>query len=115
MGYRSDIVFAVNKETKMKYGLLLNKLDILNTEADSMYTTADGDTYWQLEHRNWFDGYTDVDAVTDLMNELDSDEDDAINYGFMRLGEDSGDVEERGNCSVYDIYFSQYIDSPSHN
>ena len=47
-----------------------------------------------------------------LLDEIDLDTDSEILYGFMRLGEDIGDIEEKGYCNEFDIYYSQSIESP---
>lgn len=115
MGYKSDVVIAMNKKTVMKYGLLLNKLIKLNELADLVETTNEGNTYWYINDIKWYDDYPEIADITNLMNELDLDNannNTDVAYAFMRIGEESGDVEDRGVCSEFDIYYTQSIYSP---
>ena len=104
MGYRSDVrirttkegyeVMKKNVEKYIKENVneenlkgydwnLLNSAEI--TEAEDSITL---DWYYL----KWYDGYKDVDAIMDSLDELDEKD---IDYQYMRIGEETDDIDER--------------------
>ena len=119
MGYRSDVVFALSKKAFFKYGLLLKKLSFIEDNHDARLVSDNGDVYFRINDIKWYDSDPDIANFDALLAEIDSDTDSEVLYGFMRLGEESGDVEEKGYCHEFDIYYSQSysqsIESPLNN
>lgn len=115
MGYRSDVVFALSKKAFFKYGLLLKKLSFIEDNHADRIVLNNGDVYFKINNIKWYDSDPYIKNFDALLAEIDSDTDSEVLYGFMRLGEESGDVEEKGYCHEFDIYYSQSIESPLNN
>ena len=104
MGYRSEvylrfaepIVEVVDAARKLD-----NKLDEILS-----YGTEDGsrtDFHW--EYTKWYDTYPEVRAVENLLDMLQDDD-----YGFIRLGEEEGDIDRKGSPGDVDMYVQTSID-----
>ena len=114
MGYRSDVAIACQKNAYKKikeaYEKGYVKPDrLLKNDPEGLIMVCFNDI-------KWFNGYEDIDAIEDVLNELDEgDEDDIweaeLGYHFLRIGEDYGDVEERANTWDIDLYFTREIDT----
>ena len=125
MGYRSQVVLAISKELIPFLMLATSK----NKEAEELvFRSADtfdrdygGDKSWFLHWDciKWYESYPDVDAIEKFVSEAECDEynitDDDGNevsssdlIRFVRVGEDTGDIEVRGN-GYWDITPYTYI------
>ena len=56
----------------------------------------------------WYPDYEDVKIVEDFIQKCEEDGD----CGFLRIGEDDGDIERRGDPNEYEIYVTCSISSP---
>ena len=139
MGYRSDLVFVVDREQANEDRLLTKKFpswfarhtpQIYPSDEDfkatldriakakeagpvpqfSYFYTPQAEIYL-LESRKWYPGYWDVDALEEYMTYLD-DLSEEEKYGFVRIGEEPQDVEIRGCPDIWDIYTSTFFDAP---
>ena len=122
MGYRSDVRIRTTKKgyevmknfvekyikenvSKDAQGLdwnLLNSAEI--TEAGNSITLD-----W--ENIKWYDGidgYQDVDAIMNSLNELS---DKNIDYQYMRIGEENDDIDEKWsvNNGSFDCFYLNRI------
>lgn len=124
MGYYSYVVLAisanVDEPTYMVDGEEMNNLD------------ENGDVYWDLEeflsvcepeewHRRngdyyffwnsvkWYDDFDDVNYVERLTNCLSLND---IDYGYVIVGEDQGDIRIEGSPGMFDVYTITNIESP---
>ena len=117
MGYRSNIRirtthegFKVMKEfveNYIKENITKEELEgydwnLLNS-AEKTETKNSITLDWQW--LKWYDGYKDVDAI---MKSLDVLSDKDIDYQYMRIGEESDDIEERWNVNN-DSFDSFYV------
>lgn len=101
MGYRSQVVIAIPKE------LLKKNVSIL-TDLEGFEIFQTEETYYFSASRvKWYKGYDDVDRVTQFVK------DNSEEVGFVRVGEDSTDVEEYGNNFDHEIYVNTSINVPS--
>lgn len=93
MGYRSEVIIKVTKNRKLE---LLNVLDEQEVTIDNIY---EDDDYFAVElfDRKWYDGYTDVDAVTSFICDLEEE------GGIIRIGEDNA-TEGYGEPWSVDLY-----------
>jgi len=121
MGYRSNITIGVHKSiiiTDLISPVIPNSL---KTES---YTDIGDVRYWELDWK-WYDSYPEVQAVLaffeylsdqpNIMMSPDTNTHSIEVYGAIRLGEDTGDIEEWGSPNEYEIYTSQAISSPVSN
>ena len=105
MGYRSDVFLRIAEplvEVVQAAAKLDPKLEEILKEGDC----GDGsktDFYW--ESVKWYDSYPEIQAIEGMLDDLDEDD-----YGFIRLGEEQGDIEQKGYPSEYDMYTSTTVD-----
>ena len=103
MGYRSDVALRIN-ENIMEVVDIYRKLD---KEVDDMFN----DTGWSnhcsysWDHVKWYNGDAGVDAIDALMAKISEDD-----YGFIRIGEETDDIEYRGMPCEYDMYVNRSIE-----
>ena len=122
MGYRSEVVLVVGKEVMPQFMVTMAK----SPEARALCFgdhhkmikdyEEEGNLLFAWDSIKWYEGYKEIDAFTEFMDHMDgesiewegnqSDGDD--HYRFVRVGEDSGDIEERG-CA-FCVYPSVSID-----
>ena len=102
MGYRSEVYLRV-AEPLVEVVDAARKLD---DNLDKMLSEAqDGKTDFYWEHTKWYDSYPEVRAVESLLDMLQDDD-----YGFIRLGEEEGDIERKGYPSEYNMYVNSSVD-----
>lgn len=104
MGYRSDVVIAIDKEAYEAEILLgLGRDDYFHNAAHLI-----GDVYyWVFEGTKWSPIYPEIAYIESLLDALGEPM-----YGFVRVGEDMADIEEKGVPYEYDIYPTVSIDYP---
>ena len=105
MGYRSDVFLRIAEplvEVVQAAAKLDPKLEEMLKEGESDHGSKT-DFYW--EGYKWYEGYPEIRAIEDMLDDLDEDD-----FGFIRLGEDQGDIEQKGYPSEYDMYTSTTVD-----
>ena len=114
MGYRSEVVLAIGKEAMPLFMHVLTKHpavhELCYEHAERIAPSdfcEDGALVFRWEGVKWYEGYPDVNAITDLMDRLDEAETDDVimakHYRFVRVGEDSDDIVIRGQ-GFWDIH-----------
>ena len=102
MGYRSDVGLALSKTGAIR---LEEKLASLDKDSETHFNVTEFLEYAQkhLKHEEsgaelylwdylkWYDSFSDVRFIEELMNELEWDD-----FLFLRIGEDMNDNEENG-------------------
>ncbi len=102
MGYRSEVYLRI-AEPLVEVVDAARKLD---DTLDKMLSEAqDGKTDFHWEGYKWYDTYPEVQAVESLLEMLQDDD-----YGFIRLGEEEGDIEQKGYPSDYDMYTNTSVE-----
>ena len=104
MGYRSEVYLRI-AEPLVEVVDAARKLD---DNLDKMLSDAaeEGNkTDFHWEHTKWYDSYPEVQAVESLLDMLQDDD-----YGFIRLGEEEGDIERKGYPGEYDMYINTSVD-----
>lgn len=102
MGYRSEVYLRIAEplvEVVDAARKLDDKLDRIMREAQDSKT----DFHW--EWTKWYDTYPHVQAVENLLDMLQDDD-----YGFIRVGEEDGDIDRKGCPGDYDMYVQTSID-----
>lgn len=97
MGYRSQVALMLPNTYAARLEPYVSGVLILAVSGDY--------TLMYAEWLKWYDNYSYVQAVNQCMEEL---EDNCETFSFLRIGEDSEDVETRGDlgappfCLCYD-------------
>ena len=106
MGYRSEVVIAIDNRYK-NYQLICPNVGytFLEKLSDEKIQREDYVIYL-FSSIKWYDVYKDISNVHKYLIEL---KEQNIDYGFLRLGEEVGDIEEEGNPGNYDLWVSQQI------
>jgi len=129
MGYRSQVVFAVAPELMPHFLAVLAKSqparELCFAHADETINDYidEGSRLMKWDSVKWYDSYPDIRALVDFMDWADDQEfktdkgymDGRIEeqpgdmfYRFVRIGEETEDVEIRGNA-YYDICVNREI------
>ncbi len=106
MGYRSEVYLRIAEplvEVVDAARKLDDNLDKMLSEGAELAEGSKTDFSW--ESTKWYDSYPEVQAVESLLDMLQDDD-----YGFIRLGEEDGDIERKGDPGCYDMYTSTTID-----
>jgi hypothetical protein len=120
MGYRSDVVFAVDKKTYVAEFLAGNLPDTLSADWIEQYTTDDA-MYWRAYQVKWYDGHPEEGSIIDWLENLEEipvkNDKGKISYhrssfGFIRIGDEHDDVEMKGDPYDYGIEFHRHIEAP---
>ena len=115
MGYRSDVVFVVDKRIE---GLLMHLFTscpgahtLCHEDCDEKREREDG-IMFRWNSIKWCDAYPDIAAIEAFMEKLDEGTEIEVNgqrmqldelYRFVRVGEDNTDIDSRG-YGFQDIY-----------
>ena len=105
MGYRSDVFLRIAEplvEVVQAAAKLDPKLEEILKEGESDHGSKT-DFYW--ESVKWYDSYPEIQAIEGMLDDLDEDD-----YGFIRLGEEEGDIERKGDPCEYNMYTNTTVD-----
>lgn len=112
MGYRSEVAIKCEEKAYKLFEEVFLERE-LYIMPDKIY--KDGDDYilyW--EWAKWYECYEGVQAIIDVMNDLDDcgNKDGGYGYKFMRIGEDDNDTETRSNDWNIELWMIRKIDIP---
>ena len=114
MGYRSDVLFVLEKSDELAEQINRYELWISGEGAGSVKKRLDEIFDEKTEEGEWFEwfqgsvkwysnaGFPDVDWLETLMNWLDSQGLEE-HYQFLRVGDNLDDNDDRGWCRIYRI------------
>ena len=113
MGYRSSVHLGINNSAVEEWLTHLatnpKAFEIANQHTEGgMIRTKDG-LYLNWEYVKWYDGYPEVDQVEAFLSFLE-DNDREDEFSFIRLGEEFGDVENRGHSDDFEFYPVQSVE-----
>ena len=100
MGYRSDLYFKCHKDIAPELFSLLEQCELSKYIEDITIVEDDYIAFSMLSLK-WYDGYPEVDTINSFINSHSSQ------VAFIRNGEDSDDIETRGN--TYDLGLDYYV------
>ena len=112
MGYRSEVGIGIHKKAK-ELAIAEDNWPEMFSENEPSKETDDYVLY-VFDGIKWYPTYEQVDEVTEFLNFLEHqvgleiEEYDSL-YGFMRIGEEAGDLEQEGDPYAYGIGYSQSI------
>ena len=115
MGYRSEV--SIQLESKA-FDMVMKSIKKYNSEQADGYEfypdtilKKDDEYIIQWGSVKWYSDYGDVKSVESVLTELDkykeSAEIDGFRYDFLRVGEESGDIETRSNDVCYGTCFPE--------
>ena len=104
MGYRSEVYLRI-AEPLVEVVDAARKLDDNLDKMLSEGAEEGNKTDFTWEYTKWYDTYPEVQAVESLLDMLQDDD-----YGFIRLGEEEGDIERKGYPGEYDMYINTSVD-----
>ena len=108
MGYRSDVVIAIDRKVITTHKVLAKKLPAILEKADVFNSIEDSEAiYYVLSSIKWYSTYPEIVECEEFLEGLDTDK-----YIFVRSGEDMGDIEERGHGYEFDVYTQTSITFP---
>ena len=112
MGYRSQVVLAISKEIQPHFMAALsvcNEATVLVFNDSDRFDRdyyQDGSGHWLIhwDSIKWYDSYEEIGTIEKFVDaahndsfELGEDDGDSSEHiKFVRVGEESGDVEHRG-------------------
>lgn len=107
MGYRSDIVIAVEQAVVAR-NLLTQEipkavLDCFVRKDENQLTSPV--SYYHLPGWKWETYYPEVKSIESWFASMEDEE-----FGAMRMGEEMGDIEIWGSPSEFGIFANQFID-----
>jgi hypothetical protein len=117
MGYRSEVAYTINfrdKHLRDAYvALVLAKGDKHLSEAlAECYVPKDKPRIcFHTDHYKWYSEYPDVQAHTTLYKWAHVLYADDCDYRIVRIGEESGDVEEDSTGGDLDDFEDCYVNS----
>ena len=120
MGYRSEVVIAISKDLMPHFLTVFAKepgcRPMVFKDHDYMNENYDGEETFIVSWSGikWYEGYPEVDALNHFIDKCDGDdieglEDPWEHFRFLRLGEDSNDMVEKGYMHASDICFHRSI------
>jgi len=120
MGYRSQVVIAISKDLMPHFLTVFAKepgcRPMVFKDHDYMNEDYDGKGTFIVSWSDvkWYEGYPEVDALNHFIDKCDGDdieglEDPWEHFRFLRLGEDSNDMVEKGYMHASDICFHRSI------
>jgi hypothetical protein len=110
MGYRSEVALAVGKDAMAQFLTTLAKSPearaLCFQGSDEVVKDYDeeGSILFKWSQLKWYDSYEEIRALVDFMDWCDCsglDEDLIASYKFVRVGDDTDDVESRGEGFMY--------------
>lgn len=133
MGYRSDVILAVDKRLMGKFMAHVSQeggaknLCFVNADEVVENYKESGNFLFRWESIKWYEGYPEVDCLTEFMDDCDSLEVETTStpspaggpdhtrtvmgdeyYSFVRVGEDAEDIDRRGEG--FEIYTQTTIE-----
>ena len=116
MGYRSDVAIAIHKDLQGEFLTFLNTTELMaeifgDMSDFNLNKDYQGDGHWlfTVSSIKWYSSYKDIEMFEKFFNAMDEDDDHQEKYRFIRIGEESEDIERRGDWHDSEIYVSREI------
>ena len=106
MGYRSEVCLAVDKAANSVLEAIDNITNyaLLGDAEERVVCKYDGTVKYYWSCVKWYEGYPAVDMIMNTIHKLPEE-----SYGFIRIGEDTEDLEERGSPYEFDMFITRSI------
>jgi hypothetical protein len=102
MGYRSEVVLAVAEKVMPQFLATMAKSPETRRLCFQEHCDMVKDYYgkgnilFRWDSIKWYEGYEEVDALTNFMDWCDEGDENEIEYRFVRVGENYDDIVHRG-------------------
>jgi hypothetical protein len=103
MGYRSNVALALPIEVDVAIRLNNSHINTLLSASDKLTREKHNVYYW--EDITWYEGYPDIREMQKALRNLNAEE-----YGFIRIGKETDDIESQGAPWAFDMYVSRQIE-----
>jgi len=112
MGYRSQVAVVIYGDGRSQESYDLLKT-LMNTTFKEAYTAFDGCAEWhdgkrvlefKMEDVKWYDSYPDVRNFMQMLDDIGDMS--GLNYEFLRVGEESEDIETTSEGSYPEYILS---------
>ena len=110
MGYRSDVGISGTEEFKF----VVDSVASLDKEFEEFIGYGEDYSPDNAFRHKWddvkyYDGYPDVDTMNNIMNFFEEVHCEDY-FGFIRIGEETDDIETRGSPYEFDMYVNRSIE-----
>ena len=115
MGYRSEVILVVGSEAMPLFLTALarepkaRELCFVHRDQYVKDYEEEGSMLFNWSWLKWYDTYAEIQAIEEFMGLCD-DENMCEHYRFVRVGEDTADIEERGQFMDHQVCISRAID-----
>ena len=118
MGYRSDLVLCIRTEkvaelkTRYLVGECPDAKQLFEPYPEGFFEEVkeDDDFYiWKTHGVKFYESYPDVQALLNVLNLIEEESPDEVEYGMIRLGEEDSDTEHYGDPYAFEMYVSREI------
>lgn len=114
MGYTSKVAIALHKTVLAEN--LITSTPLPELLRKSAYTDLPQGRFWLFNSIKWYEGYPDMDEVTEYLLGLECEGRDTFDdhrFAFVRIGEDDRDIVTKGAPWVFDIQLVRDIQIPT--
>lgn len=110
MGYRSEVHLIISATGKLAIHLLNLKCKMLETKKPTEIF-ENGNTHYEWSAIKWYYHYPEIMEMIQLLKKLDDEQPEGSDsqYGFIRLGDKIGDIEEKGEPFLFGMRVEQYV------
>ena len=121
MGYRSQVAVALTDDAARLFKIIISHFpkdheihSLMSADQSSFNDTtlreALDDSQWvgskiYFEDVKWYDGYSCVQVVSEFLESIPPED-----FRYIRIGEESDDVEETGEFYDSDLYVARSIE-----
>ena len=112
MGYRSDLALCIHTEkvaelkTRYLVGECPDAQQLFEPYPEGMFETIEeGDSFytWRAYSLKFYESYPDVRALLNVLNLIEEENPDEVEYGMIRIGEEVDDIEYYGDPYAFDM------------
>ncbi len=115
MGYRSEVGLACDPIVKE----IIETVSEWNSDLRQLMDDADDLTHdkeygrWRWDWVKWYDSYPEITIMERIMLFAENTSLRGLSYdsyGFVRVGEDYEDIEQRGAPAEFDLYVNRSVE-----
>jgi len=119
MGYRSDVAIAIHKDLQGDFLTFLNTEQLMaeifgDRSSFDLDKDYQGEGHWlftadQIKWYATWEEFADIQMFEKFFERMDEDEETESKYRFIRIGEETEDIEYRGDWYDSNIYVKREI------
>ena len=119
MGYRSDVAIAIHKDLQGDFLTFLNTEQLMaeifgDRSSFDLDKDYQGEGHWlftadQIKWYSTWEEFVDIQMFEKFFERMDEDEETESKYRFIRIGEETEDIEYRGDWYDSNIYVKREI------